>query len=342
MAMLEDLEIREASGVLEVMGNPSGVIYLDGGRIVYARASWVPGLAARLRAIAPSLSGTAEPEPDQDADDAESARLAVRHGYLTTAGLHELIGSVVAEAFAVLTVPLAPDSYVAGIRFTPIPTHWADLFPRLNVDAVHQEAVRQAERMADCELAPTTAVAPCDLATPCAVLTREQWAVACQIGDRMTAGELAMRSGASLSDTIHCLGSLVRAGLCVPVWAGGRGHAAAARNRVQSSAHRVPPAAHDAAPPPVPDLGMPELGVPAVGVPALGVPAVGVPALGVPALGVPAPAARASAVRAPDLTAERLPPRTRTPAWPGRHASQNQAPSTELLRRVLNGLRRLA
>src|SRR5690348_688594 len=112
--MLEDLVLREASGVLEVLGVPSGVIYLDGGHIAYARASWVPGLAARLRAIAPSLSGTAKPAPTLDADDAESARLAVRYGYLTTAGLHELIGSVVAEAFAVLTVPLAPDAFVAG------------------------------------------------------------------------------------------------------------------------------------------------------------------------------------------------------------------------------------
>src|SRR5215469_10950696 len=106
MAMLDDLVMREASGVLEVMGIPSGVIYLDGGRIAYARATWVPGLAARLRAIAPSLNGTAATALSHDADDSESARLAVRHGYLTTAGLHELIGSVVAEAFAVLTVPL--------------------------------------------------------------------------------------------------------------------------------------------------------------------------------------------------------------------------------------------
>ena len=74
--------------------------------------------------------------------------------------------------------------------------------------------------MAAYGLAPTTAVAPRDLAAPSAVLTREQWAVACQIGDRVSARELAMRRGASLSDTVHCLGSLVRAGLCVPVRGG--------------------------------------------------------------------------------------------------------------------------
>jgi hypothetical protein len=312
MAMLEDLVMREASGVLEVMGIPSGVIYLDGGRIAYARASWVPGLAARLRAIAPSLSGTAAPEPTEDANDAESARVAVRHGYLTTAGLSELIGSVVAEAFAVLTVPLAPDSSVAGVRFTPIPVHWTDLFPRLGVDAVLLEAARQAERMAACGLTPTTAVAPCDLAAQCAVLTREQWAAACQIGERTTASELALRSGASLADTLHCLGSLVRTGLCVPVWAGGRGHAAAVRRRAPLAVRLGLPAASDTAP------------------------SVVVPALGATVAAVPAPT-----VPEPELMEERLPPRARVQAWP-RHASQDQAPSAELLRRVLNGLLRLS
>ena len=300
MAMVEDLVTREASGVLEVTGSPSGVIYLDGGRIAYARASWVPGLGARLRAIAPSLSGTADPEPTQEVDDAESARLALRHGYLTTAGLHELIGSVVAEAVAVLTVPIAPDSFVAGIRFTPVSTYWPDLFPRLSADAVQQEAARQAERMAACGLAPTSPVAPRDLAAPCAVLTREQWAVACQVGGRATARDLALRSGASLSDTVHCLGSLVQAGLCAPVWTAERGYAATARGPAPSAAHET------------------------------------TVALAVPAL------VSVAAAPAAELPAERMPTRTRATAWPRPPASPGQAPSPELLRKVLNGLYRLS
>jgi hypothetical protein len=216
MAMVDDLVARQASGVLEVAGDPSGAIYLDGGRIAYARASWVPGLAARLRAIAPSLTGTGEPRPGNDADDA-IALLAVRHGYLTTAGLHELIGSVVVEAFLVLTIPLTGDSPASAVRFTPARACLTDLFPRRGVDVVRAEAVRRAESMAACGLSPTTAVAPRDLAAPSAVLTRDQWALACQIGDRVSARELAMRRGASLWDTVDCLSSLVRAGLCVPV-----------------------------------------------------------------------------------------------------------------------------
>jgi hypothetical protein len=216
MAAIEDLVSMEASGVLEITGNPSGQIYLDGGRIAYARASWVPSLAVRLRAIAPSLDNGESPL-SRDAGDVDAAALMERHGYLTMARLHELIESIVVDAFLVLTIPLAGDSLVGAIHFTPAPSCLTDLFPRLGLDAVREEAARRAERMAEYGLAPTTTVAPIDLAEPTAVLTREQWAVACQIGDRTSARELAMRRGASLSDTVHCLGSLVMAGLCAPV-----------------------------------------------------------------------------------------------------------------------------
>jgi len=53
-------------------------------------------------------------------------------------------------------------------------------------------------------------------------LTREQWAVACQIGDHASARDLAARRGAALIGTLECLGSLTRVGLCTPVRAVGR------------------------------------------------------------------------------------------------------------------------
>ena len=226
MTTLDDLVTREASGVLEVTGNPSGSVYLDGGRIAFARASWVPGLAARLRAISPALAGLGEMPSGSDADDADDAALAglaVQRGYLTTAGLHELIRSIVVDAFLVLTIPLATDSPVAAIRFTSTRTYWTELFPRLGFDLVREEAFRRAERLAEHGLAPTTAVALCDLRAPSAVLTREQWAVACRIGAHASALDLAARRGAALIDTLECLGSLTRAGLCAPVRASGRG-----------------------------------------------------------------------------------------------------------------------
>lgn len=248
MTALEDLVTRGASGVLEVTGSPSGCVYLDGGRIAFARASWVPGLAARLRAISPALAGLEEMSSGGDADDADDAALAglaVRRGYLTAAGLHELIRSIVVDAFLVLTIPLAMDSPVAAIRFTSTRTYWTEMFPRLGVDRVREEACGRAERLAEHGLAPTTAVALCDLRAPSAVLTREQWAVACRIGARASALDLAARRGAGLIDTLECLGSLTRAGLCAPVRASGRGQPASrapARGRQSGLSSQAAPA----------------------------------------------------------------------------------------------------
>lgn len=312
MAVIDDLVTREASGILEVAGNPAGVIYLDGGRIAYARASWVPGLAIRLRAIVPSLTGTGEPRLGEDAADAAVAALAVRHGYLTTDELHELIRSVTVEAFLVLTIPLAADSPVGAVRFTPTPVYWSDLFPRLGIDVARGEAVSRAGWMAACGLAPTTAVAPRDLIGPGAVLTPEQWAVACQIGDRVSARELAMRRGASLADMVHCLGSLVRAGLCVPVQPARRGR------YPYGPAQSAAPAA---APPMPPRVTQPSASLPA---------------------GQPeGPSAAPTAAASPGSpVTERLQVRLAgDPAW--RTVRPARPPSVEVLRQVLNGLRRL-
>ena len=295
MTALDDLVTKEASGVLEVTGSPSGAVYLDGGRIAFARASWVPGLAARLRAISPALAAYGEVSPGGDADDADDAALAglaglaVQGGYLTTAGLRELIRSIVVDAFLVLTVPLATDSPVAAIRFTSTRTYWTELFPRLGVDRVREEAFGRAERLAEHGLAPTTAVALCDLRAPSAVLTREQWAVACRIGAHASALDLAERRGAALIDTLECLGSLTRAGLCAPVRVSGRGQ-----------------------------------------------PSTRVPGRGRPA-GLPPQQASAQ----PEITG-RLPSRHPAQDYPGWIGGPGQAPTVEILRQVLNGLKKLS
>ena len=292
MTALEDLVTREASGVLEVTGSPSGAVYLDAGRIAFARASWVPGLAARLRAISPALAGLGEMPSGSDVDDADDAALAglaVQRGYLTTAGLRELIRSIVVDAFLVLTIPLATDSPVAAIRFTSTRTYWTELFPRLGVDRVREEAFMRAERLAEHGLAPTTAVALCDLRAPSAVLTREQWAGACRIGAHASALDLAERRGAALIDTLECLGSLTRAGLCAPVRVSGR--------------------------------GQPSSRVPGRGGPT-----------GLPPLQAPAQ----------PQTTGRLPSRHPEQDYPGWIGGPGQAPTVEILRQVLNGLKKLS
>jgi stage V sporulation protein SpoVS len=223
MAVVADLGARGASGVLEVKGNPSGVIYLDQGHIAFACASWVPGLVARLRGILPAPAVRQDLLASRDTDDIDDigdtavAALAVRRGYLTPAGLHELIGSIVVDAFLVLTIPLAADSTVASIRFASARTYLTEMFPRLDIDPVRGEALRRARRMADYGLAPTTAVALRDLRRPTAVLTSQQWAVASLIIGTASAREIALRRGTALADTVECLGGLIRAGLCTPV-----------------------------------------------------------------------------------------------------------------------------
>jgi hypothetical protein len=237
MAAVEDLVTRGASGVLEVTGSPSGVIYLDDGHIAFARASWVPGLAARVRAAQSEAGGaaggqqaTGPSDPGADAglaasrntDEAAVAESAVRRGHLTAPRVHELITSIVVDAFMVLTIPLAADSLVAAIRFTSTRTYWTEMFPRLGIGPLRGEACRRAERMAQYGLSPTTPVSLRPLNAPAAVVTRRQWAVACHLGQHASARDVAMRRGEDLSDTVECLGRLIRAGLCAPVRVAGR------------------------------------------------------------------------------------------------------------------------
>jgi hypothetical protein len=306
LTAVEDMAARGASGVLEVTGSPSGALYLDGGRIAFARASWVPGLVARLRALLPALAGLGEFSSGGDADDAAVAAFAVQRGYLTRAGLHELARSIVVDAFLVLTVPLAMEFPAAAIRFTSTRTYWTDVFPRLGVDLVRAEAVSIAERMAEHGLAPTTVVSRCDLQAPAAVLTREQWAVACHIGDHASALDVAARRGAALSDTLDCLGGLTRAGLCAPVRAGGHGPSPAG----------LPGRAGRPVQPPRPHADKPR-----------------------------ADKQHADRAHADGVHADRLPLRPTVhdlrvrpdgPLGPG------QAPTADILRQVLNGLRKLS
>jgi len=218
MVAVEELRTRGASGVLEVTGVPSGAIYLEGGRITFAKASWVPGPAARLRGVKPVPGELAELLASRGGeDDASLAAHIARRGYLTTAGLHELISSIVIDVLLVLTIPLAVDSPGTAIRFASTRGYWPDTFPRLDVGSVRAEASRRASRIAQCDLAPTTAVALHWLRLPAAVLTREQWDIACLLTGPASAQELALRSGTALADTMECLGGLMRAGLCAPV-----------------------------------------------------------------------------------------------------------------------------
>jgi stage V sporulation protein SpoVS len=175
MAVVEDLAANGATGVLEVMGDPSGALYLDGGRIAFAEASWVPGLVDRVRGLRPVSDEVQELLAGWDADDAAVAAVAVQRGYLTPSGLHELIRSIIVDAFLVLVIPLPENSRVADIRFTSVRTHANTMFPRLDIPAVRWAALSRAERMAQYGRGRATAAASHDLRRPAAVPPQEQW-----------------------------------------------------------------------------------------------------------------------------------------------------------------------
>jgi hypothetical protein len=174
MAVVEDLAAHGATGVLEVMGDPSGALYLDGGRIAFAEASWVPGLVDRVRGLRPASAEVQELLAGWDVDDAVAA-LAVQRGYLTPTGLHELIRSIIVDAFLVLVIPLPENSRVADIGFTSVRTHANTMFPRLDIPSVRWAARRRADRMAQYGRGRATAAASHDLRRPAAVPMQEQW-----------------------------------------------------------------------------------------------------------------------------------------------------------------------
>jgi len=270
-AVLDSLVQQQASGVLEIDGNPGGGIYFDHGQVTFAWASWVPDLATRLRgAVGPAV---ALPYLGPGGDRAESGfgTALVRRRLMTREGLGALLRSAVLDAFIVLTVPLAAETSFADIRFEAPGAHWAGEFCRLRVDTVRAEAARTAQRLARYQLSPGTPVRPCDLTGPSAVVSRRQWAIVGKIGEALSAGDLAWRHGLALYEAMDCVGDLVRAGLCTPDLAAGAAAPAYAPVRMAIDppaparlAHPAPahpaPAARRAEPevaPPLPPLPAP-------------------------------------------------------------------------------------
>jgi hypothetical protein len=197
-----------------VHGNPAGTVYFDRGQIAFARASWIPDLSARLLgALAPSAQSR-DLLIDGDRPDRDICTLLLQHEDLTRAELQKLLRSVVVDAVLVLTMPMDADSFVAGIRFAPSGPHWASAFSRLRVDAVQAEAGRRADRLARHPLNRTAPVQLRDLGRPSALLSREQWAIACTIGRGLSAQDLAWQCGLALYEAIEGVSELIQAGMC--------------------------------------------------------------------------------------------------------------------------------
>lgn len=204
--VLESLAAQRASGVLEIDGDPAGVIYLDQGQVTYAQASWVPDLAARFCA-------SQQPPADVRAlllgGDPDADPGTVLLSCVSRAELQALLRSVIVDAIIALTVPLS-GAAVSGIRFEAPRAHWASAFARLPLDSVREEAVCRAAELARYQVSRSSTVSLRDMDQGSMVLTREQWAIASRIGRTSTVRDLAWRSGLALCDTIECVGRLIR------------------------------------------------------------------------------------------------------------------------------------
>ncbi len=195
-------------------GNPAGTIYFDRGQIAFARASWIPDLSARLLGALAPTAQSRDLLIDGDRPDRDICTLLLKHEDMTRAELQAILRSVVVDAILVLTMPMDADSFVAGIRFVPAGPHWANAFSRLRVDSVQAEASRRADRLARHPLDRAVPVQLRDLGRPSAVLSREQWAIACTIGRGLSAQDLAWQCGLALYEAIEGVSELIQAGMC--------------------------------------------------------------------------------------------------------------------------------
>jgi len=306
--------------VFQVEGSPAGTIYFDRGQITFARASWTPDLSARLLGVMRPSSESRELLTGGDRPDRDIGTILIQRNYLSRAELQQIVRSVVVDAVMALTTPSDEDAFISDVRFTAPVAHWAGHFSSLDFGAVQAEAVRRAGRMARYGLSRTTPVQLQDLTRPAAVLSRQQWAVACTIDGAWSAQDLAWQCGLALYEAIEDVGALVEAGLCVPCPA-------------EAPALRVPEPQLEPAsailPAPVPAASAPLASVPLAPVPP-------VPAQPAPAVPLPRRTQRTRAVTAPPaLIAEGGAAAAGLPA-----SADFTPPPTELLRRVLDGLRR--
>jgi hypothetical protein len=272
------------------------------------------------------LGGGDQPERD-------IGRILMQLRALSADQLRTVVRSAVVDAIIVLTVPLADESFVSDIRFQAPGAHWAGAYSRLPVDSIRAEAVRRAQWLARYRVARTAPVALRDLDRASVLLRPAPWAIACRINGALSTQDLARQCGLALYETIEGVGELLQAGLCT----------------LTPAAPAVPPAANALKAP------APESPVPVNPRPAL---AIGRPPASGPGeeVAVPTPTLPAPELPEPRLPERRLPerrlPTSRLPETrpkreleartvPAQDAGPEAAPPPELLRRVLEGLRKL-
>jgi hypothetical protein len=217
-AVLEKLALQDASGRLEITGDPAGTIYLDHGLVTFAEASWIPDLTSRLGQQSQRPPGLALALEDGGSDRDIGAALIQRR-FVSKAGLRTVLRSMVIDALIVLTVPLTDNTAITGARFTGPMPHWTAGYSRMRVVDARAVAMRKAAVLDRSQLAVTDQLELRDLARGSVVVSSGQWVVASRIDGLSSIRDLAGSCGVSLHEAIDRVGDLVRTGLCAPVTA---------------------------------------------------------------------------------------------------------------------------
>ena len=204
----------EASGAVEINGQPGGIVYLNAGRLTFAESPAVPDLGTRL-----IRSGRIQPEVwDQLARESRSdgaiGSALVARGIVTAAELQRLLQSITLDALLALTTPFAGECAVAGIWFAPQRSHWAEAVLAMDVVSVRTYLDHMTQRLAWYDVPARGCPRLSGAGHPEGLVHRDQQAIVGQIDGRTTVAELAWRGGFALHETVESVGRLVHAGMC--------------------------------------------------------------------------------------------------------------------------------
>jgi len=212
-AELSILAQQRASGALEIIGNPGGMVFLSGGYLTYAESPSIPDLRTRLiRSQRITVDGWNDIIAS-DQDHGGVGALLVSSDVISRGELRDLLWSVALDALMALALPM-PAGPQVRIRFWPRRSHWVGSLLRLDVASVWSDVRQKAERLARREIPAEGCPQLHRMTRPWAVVRSEQWAIAWQLDGLATVRDLAWRNGYALYDTLELVGDLVQAGLC--------------------------------------------------------------------------------------------------------------------------------
>ncbi len=207
---------QRASGALEIVGNPGGMVFLSGGYLTYAESPAIPDLRTRL-IRSQRISAEAWNEIiASDGDRGGVGALLVSEDVVSRGELRKLLWSVALDALVALTLPVQAGP-LAGVRFWPRRSPRVGSLLRLDVASVWDDVNRKAERLMRREIPAEGCPRLRPMTRPWAVVNRDQWAVAWQLDGLATVRDVAWRNGYALYDTLDQVGDLVQAGLCTVV-----------------------------------------------------------------------------------------------------------------------------